>query len=137
MTAISSVLSQAFVQQIYIAQQSGTGASGPAFDTTTAGQDFEGNVIFIAQFGAVSGTVTTLQIEHSDASGSGFVAVPIQGAVNALANWAGPTLPIVSNVTVYLSGINASELKRYVRFTIATGTSAIVGVSMVAFKKTR
>lgn len=75
---------------------------------------------------ASSGDTITFTVEHSEASGSGFSAVPAAALVSA-ATGAAATFTVVTDAVAVSQalGLDMSLLKRYVRLVATTAGSSI------------
>ena len=113
------------VENLLNAQVSGSGSNSSELDV----EQYLGN-IFI-QVAARSGGTNTMSIavEHSDTSGSGFVAVPASALFNHLTGAAATFDDVTTSETDQTLALNRQQLRRYVRVAL-TGSTLTQEVSV-------
>lgn len=104
-----------------------SGGSSAELDTAKSVGD-----IFINVSARASGTNTTsVTVEHSDTSGSGFAAIPASALFNPNTGLADTFANITTTAYDSYLGVQRQQLKRYLRVTFA-GTSITQNVAVVA-----
>ena len=100
---------------------------------STAELDLENRIgnVFLNVSARAGGTGnTTVTVEHSEVSGSGFSAVPASALFNVLTGAVGTFTNITTTALDETLGLNRQQLKRFVRVTFAgTITSQDVAVT--------
>lgn len=98
-----------------------TTTTGTSIDTarTSYGSQRTRSVVFVVAFGTITDGSYVITAEESDASGSGFTAIP----ANRLSNTTGTVAATADDTSVTLS---CSPAKRYVRI-VVTPTGATTG----------
>lgn len=109
-----------------------TAQTGIAVDTVpAAGDDRTKTVTFIVAAGAVTDGTINLTVEESDASGSGYVAIPASRIFGSLL----PAFTSAADEAVHVLSVKPD--KRYVRInTVETVASAGYALSAVAVLQT-
>lgn len=106
-----------------------TSSGGSSAELDTA--PYVGNIFIDVSARASGSNTTTVTVEHSDTSGSGFAAVPASALFNPNTGAAASFANISTTAYDSYLGLNRQQLKRYVRVTFA-GTSITQNVSVVA-----
>ena len=89
--------------------------------------DYEGVVEFVQNLGAITGSIGTNKLQHSDTQGGTYTDVDQGGQT------LGTTANAISSVK-----INVSEIKRWVRYTaVITTGPVLLSVTLAGFKKYR
>jgi hypothetical protein len=108
-----------------------TGTSSTAFDRAVV----EGS--FLASVNVRSGGTNemAISIEHSDASGSGFTAVPAAALINTDTGVPATFASVTAGGGTQTLGLRADLLKRYVRFTFSGASLTQNASAVFAFQR--
>ena len=124
--ALAWLLNQASVTASLVTQRS-TAAAGAINGTGVDTRSFVGNNFLVYVNAPVASTADTITftVEHSEASGSGYSAVPAAALVDS--SGAAATFTVVTDAVAVSQalGLDASLTKRYVRIVATTAGGSI------------